>query len=533
MHPDVTELNEFKFFFGDPRLCLLKYLKKTVPSKFETYINNCDNVKPDDMILFKCIPETAESKSKKDLIMPKSKKMNVIIQNVLKNEKTPILIFPILIMGKLSCSSVKSNAKHINYILFNRITNEIERIDIKKFHIKKFTSKLIYKRLKEPTFITESEDIELVSDLDVPTNFMARYPESTVKQLFPTYLINYITLRCKHPKMTSKEIHHKMANVSEELINKNWEIYKKISLSMNVIKCPEDTILKFENLKCISTHSSEHKRMLIEKPVKECPIDKVFNMLTNRCVDPKKLKDINILLDKILEAKIDPKFKFLPLGRGSTIISSITFVLSKHPSGYLVFPRKAKQSIDKNHFMIRWVWNEDEQKCNMTIPDGMEESWKKGLNNPEVRFLIILISMVSSKNGKHANCLIYDKKHNEIERFDSLGGYISDTYYADDMDIQLNEWLAKFAPANIKYFKPITYCVRDIYQRREIDEINYDDTSGNCAVWRLWYIDLRLTNPILNRKQVVKLSMSKLEIIGSFQKFIKSYQAYIISHIKK
>ena len=66
-----------------------------------------------------------------------------------------------------------------------------------------------------------------------------------------------------------------------------------------------------------------------------------------------------------------------------------------------------------------------------------------------------------------------------------------------------------------------------------MDEISGSDIRGNCAVWRLWYIDTRLGNPHLTRNEVVKYAQNKLDSLGSLYKYIKSYQLHIMKYIKK
>lgn len=78
------------------------------------------------------------------------------------------------------------------------------------------------------------------------------------------------------------------------------------------------------------------------------------------------------------------------------------------------------------------------------------------------------------------------------------------------------------------YFQPDDYCpLIPIFQSKELDEIPGRDVRGNCAVWRLWYVNVRLANPYLERKELIELAVAKLKNMGNLYKFIKSYQKYI------
>jgi hypothetical protein len=213
------------------------------------------------------------------------------------------------------------------------------------------------------------------------------------------------------------------------------------------------------------------------------------------------------------------------------ILTTMQFVMSKHPHAYWLYPR----DIPVHKLRIkdtRIIWKASTKT--IQFPKKYWENWETVMNDPSIRFIVIAVRLISEEDGRHANVLIYDKNTKELERFDGLGKDIAETYHIDDFDNQIEKKFVE-TDRSIKYFRPVDYCPAKIpvFQSKELDEIPGVDLRGNCAVWRLWYIDVRLSNPHLSRKQLVDLASRKLrEDAGSLHKFIKMYQKYIFDHVK-
>jgi hypothetical protein len=62
---------------------------------------------------------------------------------------------------------------------------------------------------------------------------------------------------------------------------------------------------------------------------------------------------------------------------------------------------------------------------------------------------------------------------------------------------------------------------------KEDDSIDLDP-RGFCYYWSLWYLDLRLTNPLIKRNYLITQSIKHIKSnnIG-FKKFIRSYAIFI------
>jgi hypothetical protein len=57
--------------------------------------------------------------------------------------------------------------------------------------------------------------------------------------------------------------------------------------------------------------------------------------------------------------------------------------------------------------------------------------------------------------------------------------------------------------------------------------------GGNCAVWAMWYMDLRLANPLIPQDILIKKAWKELMKEGAFKLFINGYHNYLLRIAKK
>jgi ankyrin repeat protein len=132
----------------------------------------------------------------------------------------------------------------------------------------------------------------------------------------------------------------------------------------------------------------------------------------------------------------------------------------------------------------------------------------------------------------HANYLIIDIKNMEAERFEPHGAYapVDLNYFAELLDVELENQMNSIN-TKIKYFKPKDYMPKIGFQIKEISELKSDyigDPNGFCALWCIWWADMRMENPNISRDKLFKL-INK-ELINrkfSYKKLIRDYSSYI------
>lgn len=165
-----------------------------------------------------------------------------------------------------------------------------------------------------------------------------------------------------------------------------------------------------------------------------------------------------------------------------------------------------------------------------TILDEIIDKFKK---YDKYKFLIIPIG-IELENGAHSNILFYDKENNEIERFEPNGGSypFKFNYNPKLLNILLKDKFAKFFP-NCTYINPsnflpkIGFQLLETYDHYKTKKIG--DPGGFCAVWCVWYVNMRLKYEMLNRnKLVIKLIQKIKEENIPFKTLVRNYAKKVI-----
>jgi len=551
----IEKLDEFRYSLGDTRFHLLDYILSLNKEKTQTYLKNYNKELPKGSIItYKCV-KNEKGKRVRDLVPPMLRYDRPLVKTL--KEGPPIVIIPMMIKTKGQCQEktkeggIKKNlnrSKHIFFMLYNKITHEVEKIDIKLYHIKNFTIKLLNKRLKD-TFHDEyfgniDPKCKFINELDPPIDMVNKLDSPSGAQIYPMFIIAYLRLRLKFIHDNSEEILERVERLSRKNIEALWNEYVEFAQkkhekydqaclkdknSTQILRNPESGF-------CVNPKSKNLTDNLLETKLKRCAKQKVYDAVVKKCVDKSELIDINIMLDNILDIKLDKNHKFTHLGQTGTILTSVSFVCAKYKYAYIMFPTKYMKikDMERKDIAIRWAPKSPKSKeFELTLPKYFHQMWADGINNPEIRFIITMISMtpITHKSG-HANMLIYDKTIKELIIFDPLGIQTLETYATDDMYVEIKEIFKKIDP-DIKVLDPNYFCPRFMYQWFEMDQpIGLDEPGQQCSVWRLFYLDTRLANPHLTNAQVTRYSIAKIKDYGSFPKFIKSYQIFITRHMK-
>lgn len=156
---------------------------------------------------------------------------------------------------------------------------------------------------------------------------------------------------------------------------------------------------------------------------------------------------------------------------------------------------------------------------------------KTNTHNDKFNWFVIPIG-IELENYSHANYLIIDMNKMEIERFEPHGSKppIGLNYDANMLDFVLENYFNEF-DLGFQYVKPDEFLPNIGFQMKEINELKSDyigDPNGFCALWCIWWCDLRLSNPDIPREKLVKYVNREL-INGkySYKKLIRDYSWYI------
>jgi hypothetical protein len=133
--------------------------------------------------------------------------------------------------------------------------------------------------------------------------------------------------------------------------------------------------------------------------------------------------------------------------------------------------------------------------------------------------------------------MLYDRKLKTLERFETFGKINSVCLNPPNLDKKILElFINKFGTDFIKnYYTPLSYLPDENFQtiqEREKEWINRDEEEepvGYCSVWSAWYIDLRLSNPDIDREKLVQLALNKLNKLPiTFTSFIRNYSSMLV-----
>lgn len=171
------------------------------------------------------------------------------------------------------------------------------------------------------------------------------------------------------------------------------------------------------------------------------------------------------------------------------------------------------------NFEIVWV------NYKLYLIDGFFDKIRDCIKSGK-KFIIIPLG-IDLKAGAHANYLIYDIKNNSVERFEPHGSTIPPgLQYNPNLLDEILESRFKIIDENIKYYRPkdflpkIGFQLMDIYENRR----KIGDPGGFCAVWALWYVDMRLTYRDLTNKELVKVLIRSLRTQNiSVKNMIRNY----------
>lgn len=181
---------------------------------------------------------------------------------------------------------------------------------------------------------------------------------------------------------------------------------------------------------------------------------------------------------------------------------------------------------DFYNFEIVWI------ERRLFLSDKFAEHFNICIKKTSTRFIIIPLG-IEMREGNHANYLIFDKKTYEMERFEPYGydspyGFNYNPGLLDNMlktnFLRINE--------NIKFISPANYLPKIGFQYLDVIEQKtkkIGDPGGFCAIWSLWYTEMRLTYPDIQRKSLVGKLMKEIKTnSSSYRDLMRNYSGNII-----
>lgn len=183
-------------------------------------------------------------------------------------------------------------------------------------------------------------------------------------------------------------------------------------------------------------------------------------------------------------------------------------------------------------FEIMWINKNIVFPINKNITINSILDWAVKNKSNGCRWFIVPIA-IELGSFFHANYLVVDIEMMEIERFEPHGSHppVGLNYEPELLDMFISSYLNE-SSLEFKYFRPKNYLPKIGFQTIEINELKSDyigDPNGFCALWCIWWVDMRLSNPNIPREKLVKqLNKELINNKISYKKLIRDYSQYII-----
>jgi ankyrin repeat protein len=245
-----------------------------------------------------------------------------------------------------------------------------------------------------------------------------------------------------------------------------------------------------------------------------------------KCIKNNKIiqNDINIL-------KKTKKIRTTFQGTGINEIFGLLYLLKKYKNDCSPISDNLS-NLDYSEYGLDYNISTNKLKYNSNYIDNFLNCKK----NKKIKFIITPLRLLDYEHGGHANYLIYNKNLNELERFDPYGNI----YNNENIDYKINEFYTNFIK-NVKYLSPIEYCphigiqeIQELELTFEIINANIGDPMGFCSAWSIWYTDMRLNNPKMNREILIKKAIHKIKKEEKLiTNFIRNYAEFIINERDK
>jgi hypothetical protein len=157
------------------------------------------------------------------------------------------------------------------------------------------------------------------------------------------------------------------------------------------------------------------------------------------------------------------------------------------------------------------IWkNKDEHY----FPKNLFIYCKDAIEDKQIRFVILKLTLIPTMNGTHANIILYDKKNKSAERFEPFG--YNSLIDADVLDEKIKKYLEKIF-GTITYTSPKDYLSKIKFQLIS-DDANpkirkLGDPLGYCLAWTYWYLELRIGNPDIELYELIQKSFQKIKTL--------------------
>ena len=273
-------------------------------------------------------------------------------------------------------------------------------------------------------------------------------------------------------------------------------------------------------------------------------------MISSSKSKKKTLRSLNINSKKVLKKK--PTKKTLFMGSGFDLLFGLIYLSKKYKNLDIPFKFDKKYGYERNDFMnygVRFDCNYFDSKQKLILP-LIEKKFFDLIKKSKKRFLAIFVYIKwdCKSNSAHFNSLLFDTKLKTIERFEPYTTFKESKYL--NVVSKFDKKFIKLLKKNLgdySYIKPTGFCPKIGFQQKEEQSLlsaktirtlgNYEldnDPGGFCGAWVLYFLNLKLENPDVDSKKLLK-NVYKYLVLDhhSFRTFIRNYSSFIVKERNK
>lgn len=459
------------------------------------------------------------------------------IATLYADPKIKFIIFPIICKKKGLCdkSDIK---KHTLLLIYNKTlaqfeswddlfgisqsafsthrllrTNESEFINVyltsvlkEHFHFKFDNETIAVPKFKENVFEKIKNTLE------------KEYYNNDYKTVYSAYLVDYMKRRIANPgkpydKLFDAIDFKNLGKYLNQLIqfNNQWKMSHRCDNPLKIL----NTMTGY----CIKLESPIGKQLMGIKKV--CGNGPSGPSILN--ADSKRCKKINLNMH-FINYKKKEFLESHALWDTTYIANIFTYFMKKYP--YL--------ATNPHDFSFEWETPLEKKAWKLTPPKDYIKITRDAMIDSNIRFIVWFINInQDTHDDYHSNCLLIDKETRTIERYEPND--TKNTWDAFNNGPELDDAVIHaFKEFNLEYIpmlKTCPYGFQTLEGREDSDKIVH--FGGNCALWTMWYMDLRLSNPLIPRDILVKQAWKELVKLGAFKIFINGYHDYLLYIAKK
>ena len=346
--------------------------------------------------------------------------------------------------------------------------------------------------------------------------------ENSFKEAYSAFLSNYLRKRCEEmTRLRSKT--RKIENVNEQNLyfKENTKTVKEVAKA--VVPAQNSGITKF--LATYDTLNTYTSLFRLKSPLpprtnsdplhESCPDLQMRDIRSMECVPI--LEDIKIPVEYMSEKQYFNAHPFIQY----TYMA--LYFTHKFPNLAMMIPKNDLPY----YWAIRWEYNSTLKERNRWVlsePPMFQKFMKTALANPAIRFISMFVGIKNRVKRGHANTIIIDKVYKTVTRFEpNVGDPNLDRKYNSGMYLD-NELKNLFKPFKLRVIPRDEACPLGLHRIEYHERTgNTIELGGNCALWSIYMMDLRLTYPDVPTDTLFNHAVHEIKKTGSFKHFVTGY----------